>query len=104
MKGAERFKKTAVIRKPAVGTGIKHTATGDNLTSAVLHAQIIDVIVNTLHRVLFEGAGEVLSAGEEIFCERGGCEIRVGVVVANVFDSVGDQRARGTWICFSSTS
>lgn len=70
MKCPERFKKTAVIAEPAVRARVQNTASGGNLTAAVLHPEILNVAVDTLHRIFLERPGKVFPACECIFGKR----------------------------------
>ena len=95
MKGAEGFEEAAVISKAAVCTGIQYAAPSGDLTAAVLHAEIVDVAMDALHGVFLERAGEVLTACKGILCKGGSGQVGIGIMLAYIFYSSGDQGAGG---------
>ena len=66
---------------------------GGNITSKVLHSQIVDISVNALHSVFLESSGEMLPADEDIFSERRHRKGGLSVMLLDIFNSPGNQRA-----------
>lgn len=66
---------------------------GGNITAEVLHSQVVDISVNALHSVFLESSGEMLPADEDIFSERRHRKGGLGVMLLDVFNSPGNQRA-----------
>ena len=63
---AEGFQEAAVIRKAAFGSGIQNGNALFQRLAAVLHPQIDQVVVDTLHGALLERTGKVLPAGVKL--------------------------------------
>ena len=66
VQAAEGFQEAAVIRKAAFGAGIQNGNALLQRLAAVLHPQIDQVVVDTLHGALLERAGKVLPAGVKL--------------------------------------
>ena len=70
---AEGFQEAAVIREAAFGAGIQDGNALFQRLAAVLHPQIDQVVVDTLHGALLERTGKVLPAGVKLLRQlRGG--------------------------------
>ncbi len=99
MEGAEGFEKAAVVGEAAVGAGVQDAASGGDFLTAVLHAQVSDIIVDAFHGVFFKDPGKVLPAGEGVFGQERCGQARICVVVPDVFYRSGNQGAgtAGRW-------
>ena len=86
---AEGFQEAAVIRKAAFGAGIQDGNALFQRLAAVLHPQMGQVVVDTLHGALLERAGKVLPAGVKLLRQLRGGKGRVLIMRLQV-----DHRAR----------
>ena len=87
---AEGFQEAAVIRKAAFGAGIQDGNALLQRLAAVLHPQIGQVVVDTLHGALLERAGKVLPAGVKFLRQLHGGKGQVLIIGLKV-----GHRARG---------
>ena len=88
---AEGFQEAAVIRKAAFGAGIQDGNALFQRLAAVLHPQIDQVVVDTLHGALLERAGKVLPAGVKFLRQLHGGEGRVLIMGLKVGHRARDQ-------------
>ena len=88
---AEGFQEAAVIRKAALGAGIQNGNALFQRLAAVLHPQIDQVVVDTLHGALLERAGKVLPAGVKFLRQLRGGEGRVLIMGLKVGHRARDQ-------------
>mgnify|MGYP000339211375 FL=1 len=93
---AEGFQEAAVIRKAALGAGIQNGNALFQRLAAVLHPQIDQVVVDTLHGALLERTGKVLPAGVKLLRQLRGGKGRVLIMGLKV-----GHRARPVhWCCW----
>ena len=93
---AEGFQEAAVIRKAAFGAGIQDGNALLQRLAAVLHPQIDQVVVDTLHGALLERAGKVLPADVKLLRQLRGGKGRVLIMGLKV-----GHRARPVhWCCW----
>ena len=89
---AEGFQEAAVIRKTAFGAGVQDGNALLQRLAAVLHPQIGQVVVDTLHGALLERAGKVLPAGVKLLRQLRGGKGRVLIMGLKVGHRARDQR------------
>ena len=93
---AEGFQEAAVIREAALGAGIQNGNALFQRLAAVLHPQIDQVVVDTLHGTLLERTGKVLPAGVKLLRQLRGGKGRVLIMGLKV-----GHRARPVhWCCW----
>jgi len=93
---AEGFQEAAVIREAALGAGIQNGNALFQRLAAVLHPQIDQVVVDTLHGALLERTGKVLPAGVKLLRQLRGGKGRVLIMGLKV-----GHRARPVhWCCW----
>ena len=96
VQAAESFEEAAVIREAALGAGIQNGNALFQRLAAVLHPQIDQVVVDTLHGALLERTGKVLPAGVKLLRQLRGGKGRVLIMGLKV-----GHRARPVhWCCW----
>ena len=96
VQAAESFQEAAVIREAALGAGVQDGNALLQRLAAVLHPQIDQVVVDTLHGALLERAGKVLPADVKLLRQLRGGKGRVLIMGLKV-----GHRARPVhWCCW----